>query len=119
MRYHDLLVERFGEQVVDQHVRLYVMPFGDHGGAGQAAAVGMTQGQPQAVPQYVDLIRLSLDWVERDITPPDAPVQKAQLRLPPYTVTATKPMCRYPRYPHYTGGDPKEASSYQCQRSAP
>jgi feruloyl esterase len=46
-------------------------------------------------------------------------VQKAQLRLPPYTVTATKPMCRYPRYPHYMGGDPKEASSYQCQRSAP
>jgi pimeloyl-ACP methyl ester carboxylesterase len=108
MRYHDLLVGRFGPRLVDRHVRLYVMPFGDHGGAGQSATTG------EALPQFVDLVRMSMDWVERGITPPDAPVQTARLRVPPYTVTASKPMCRYPLYPRYIGGEPKQAGSYQC-----
>ena len=50
---------------------------------------------------------MSTDWVEKAITPPDAPVLSAKLRLPPYTTLATKPMCRYPAYPHYVGGDPR------------
>jgi S-formylglutathione hydrolase FrmB len=110
MRYHDLLVERFGERLVNRHLRLYVMPFGDHSGGGQSASTG------EPLPQFVDLVRLSMDWVERGITPPDAPVQTAQLRVPPYTVAASKPMCRYPLYPRYIGGDAKKAGSYQCTR---
>lgn len=110
MRYHDRLVQRFGAATVERHLRLYVMPFGDHGGAGQSASTA------QALPQFVDLVSMMLAWVERGITPPDAPVQTASLRVPPYTVTASKPMCRYPLYPRFVGGDPKAAGSYRCTR---
>jgi len=58
---------------------------------------------------------MSTDWVEKNVTPPDAPVASAMSKFPPYTVTATKPMCRYPLYPRYKGsGDTKLAVSYDC-----
>ena len=108
MRYYDALVARFGQRRVDRHVRLYVLANGDHGGGGQST----TTGEP--IPRFVDLTRMSTDWVEEGITPPDAPVLRLQTSLPPYTVSATKPMCRYPNYPRYVGGDPKVANSYRC-----
>jgi feruloyl esterase len=37
---------------------------------------------------------------------------------PPFTVHATFPLCAYPRYPHYRGGDPKNAASYECRTSS-
>lgn len=108
MRYHDLLVQRFGRPTVDRHVRLYVLPNGDHGGVVQSA----TSAQP--LPRYVDLITLATDWVEKGAVPPDAPVVKAQGVLPPYTVSATRPLCRYPLYPNYAGGDAHNAASFRC-----
>jgi feruloyl esterase len=27
----------------------------------------------------------------------------------------TRPMCSYPGYPHYQGGDASQAASYQCR----
>ncbi|MBT2596897.1 tannase/feruloyl esterase family alpha/beta hydrolase [Arthrobacter sp. ISL-72] len=69
-------------------------------------------GEP--IPQYVDLFRMSTNWVEKDITPPDAPVLSSKLRLPPYTTLATKPVCRYPDYPRYVGGDIRSADAYRC-----
>ncbi|MBT2596898.1 tannase/feruloyl esterase family alpha/beta hydrolase [Arthrobacter sp. ISL-72] len=36
MRYYDELVGRFGQSKVDRHVRLYVLPNGNHGGQGQS-----------------------------------------------------------------------------------
>jgi feruloyl esterase len=108
MRYYDELVGRFGQRKVDRHVRLYVLPNGNHGGEGQSTVTG------EPIPQYVDLFRMSTKWVEKDITPPDAPVLSTQLALPPYTTLATKPMCRYPAYPRYVGGDTKSADAYRC-----
>jgi len=35
---------------------------------------------------------------------------------PPFTVRATKPMCRFPLYPRYVGqGSPERAENYTCQ----
>ena len=93
---------------MDSHVRLYVLPNGNHGGSGSS----LTTGEP--IPQYIDTVGMITDWVEKSITPPDAPVLRDQLRLPPYTTLATKPMCRYPAYPRYIDGDPKSAESYRC-----
>lgn len=108
MRYYDSLVARFGQQEVDRHVRFYILPNGNHNGAVQSLPVRTAE------PQYIDLIQMSTDWVEKDVTPPDAPVLSAKPLLPPFTVTATRPMCRYPAYPRYVTGDPKQASSFQC-----
>jgi feruloyl esterase len=109
MQYYDAVVARFGKPIVDAHVRYYVMPNTSHGGDGQSTTTG------DAIPQYIDLIRMSTDWVEKDVTPPDAPIARAMARVPPYTVTATKPICRYPLYPRYKGsGDAKLAASFEC-----
>jgi feruloyl esterase len=111
MQYHDRLVTRFGQDTVDRHVRFYVLPGGDHSGNVQS----LPDRSP--APQYVDLIRMSTDWVEKNITPPDAPVVSAKQALPPYTVSATRPMCRYPAFPRYISGDPKVAASFRCSTS--
>lgn len=109
MRWYEQLVGRFGQAAVDQHVRFYILPNGDHGGSVQSAT-------GEAMPRYIDLVQMSMDWVEKDVVPADAPVLSAKATLPPYTVSATRPMCRYPLYPHYAGGDPKSASSFRCVR---
>lgn len=52
------------------------------------------------------------------VTPPDAPVLRAMSATPPYAVSASKPMCRYPLYPRYAGrGDPRRAASHLCTAS--
>jgi feruloyl esterase len=107
-RYYDKLVERFGQEKVDRHVRFYMLPNGDHGGAVQSLPSGAAQ------PQYIDLIAMSMAWVEKDVTPPDAPVLSAKQAVPPYTVSATRPMCRYPAYPRFVGGDAAQAASFRC-----
>lgn len=108
MSYYDKLVARFGQSKVDRHVRLYVLPNGNHGGEGQSTVTG------EPIPQYVDLFRMSTNWVENDKTPPNEPVLSTQLTLLPYTTLATKPMCRYPAYPRYVGGNTKSADAYRC-----
>lgn len=110
MRYYEELVQRLGRAAVDQHVRYYTMPNTSHGGDG----VSVTTNLP--IPQYVNLVQMALDWVEKGVVPPDAPVASAMNKLPPFQVTATKPMCRYPLYPHYKGGDGQVASSYGCRQ---
>ena len=110
MRYYEELVQRLGRAAVDQHVRYYTMPNTSHGGDG----VSLTTQLP--IPQYVNLVQMAFDWVEKGVVPPDAPVASAMNKLPPFQVTATKPMCLYPLYPHYQGGDGQVASSYGCRR---
>jgi hypothetical protein len=108
MKYYDALVSKFGWANVDRHVRLYVMANGDHGGSGQSTMTG------EAIPQFVDLVSMATDWVEHGAIPPDAPELSAKLRLPPYTTLATWPLCRYPLFPRYAGGDAKLAGSFRC-----
>jgi pimeloyl-ACP methyl ester carboxylesterase len=111
MDYHDAVVARFGQATADAHLRYYVLPHTSHGGDGVSASTG------EVMPQYVNLVQMAFDWVERGVTPPDAPVVRAQSRLPPHAVTATRPMCRYPLYPRYLGqGDPRQAANFVCSR---
>jgi feruloyl esterase len=46
-------------------------------------------------------------------------VQTLKATEPPFDVQASRPMCRYPNYPHYVEGDPKQAASYACRLSKP
>lgn len=109
MHYYNTLVSKFGQDTVDAHVRYYILPNANHSGAGASNITGT------AIPQYVNLVEMATNWVEKNTLPPDAPVVTAKEMLPPYTISASKPMCRYPLYPHYKGeGDPSRASSYEC-----
>lgn len=111
MAYHDAVVARFGQGVVDRHVRMYVLPNANHGGEGVSATTG------EAIPHHVDLIGALTSWVEKGHAPGDALVVQTMGKLPPYAVTASRPMCRYPMYPRYQGsGNPALASSFTCSR---
>lgn len=108
-QYYETVLGKFGQQVVDHHLRYYVLPNTGHGGSGES----LTTGTP--IPYRIDMIGMLTRWVEKGIVPPDAPVLSTMSITPPFTVSATKPMCRYPLYPRYRGaGDPGQATSYQC-----
>jgi feruloyl esterase len=103
-RYHDAVRAKVGAATAERHMRLYVLPGAGHGGDGTSG----TSGEP--LPQYVDLVSMMMDWVERGIRPADAPVVTSK-------TGATQPLCRYPLYPRYRGaGDTKVAAHWQCVR---
>jgi feruloyl esterase len=106
----DRVVQKMGQAAFDSFVRHYVSPMTNHGGGGN----GVT------VPTAADLLNPMIAWVERLVTPPDAPTQ---MRITTsgsgastvYNIVQSRPLCRYPMYPHYNGtGDPLQASSYTC-----
>ena len=53
-----------------------------------------------------DMLTAIVDWVENG-TPPDTVVAAGS--------AGTRPLCPYPEYPHYTGGDADDPESYQCR----
>jgi feruloyl esterase len=97
--YYKSVVEHMGQAKTDDFLRLYVTPGADHVGAG--------------APSSVDMIRVLTAWVERGEPPGDLE-QAAHAAQPPYAITATRPMCRYPAFPRYREGDASRAASFEC-----
>jgi Tannase and feruloyl esterase len=106
----DQVVQKMGQAAFDSFARHYVSPMTGHGGGGNGATV----------PTAADLLNPMIAWVERLVTPPDAPTQ---MRITTsgsgsntqYNVVQSRPLCRYPMYPRYNGsGDTSQASSYTC-----
>jgi feruloyl esterase len=111
IQYHDALVARLGGAAAERSVRLYVSPGSTHSGNSRAVAGG------PAVPTMVDLLDPLDRWVSAGDAPANALVQVVKAPLPPFAMQASRPMCRYPGYPHYIGGDRAQASSYECRPS--
>jgi feruloyl esterase len=77
-----------------------------------AAGVGHCYGGPGA--DTFDMISAITDWVEKGQTPKTLLASK----IDPGTgsVLFTRPLCEYPKYPHYKGkGDPNNAANFQCK----
>jgi len=106
--YYKSVVAEMDRDSVDRFVRFYVNPGVSHSGAG----VSGTDGAP--VPRAIDFLGALDAWVSKGDAP-EALTQTAQAPAPPFTVSATRPLCRYPAYPHYKGGPPNEASSFTCR----
>jgi feruloyl esterase len=113
IEYHRALLARFGQAATDRSVRLYVSPASTHSGNARSVT------DKTAVPTMVDLLDPLDRWVSAGKAPADALVQTSKSALPPFAVQASRPMCRYPAYPHYTGGDRRQASSYGCRVGQP
>jgi len=56
-----------------------------------------------------DLLAPLVEWVEQGKAPAGV---TANRRAPS---TETRPLCNYPAYPHYQGGDPAKAESFACK----
>jgi hypothetical protein len=113
INYYSSVAARVGQATVDQSARLYVSPASNHTGT----AASVTDGS--AVPTMVDLLDPLDRWVSAGQAPPDAIVQTVKATVPPFAVQAARPMCRYPNYPRYVGGDRLQAGSYACTPSTP
>jgi len=105
--YYKSMVDKLGQTSVDSFIRFYVTPGANHGGGGVSSVDGT------ALPQGVDLLDAIDSWADRGIAP-GALVQFAQDPKPPFAVTASRPMCRYPQWPRYMGGPPKDVASFSC-----
>lgn len=99
IQYYQSVVAKMGQPNVDRFMRLYVTPGADHVGVG--------------APSAVDMLEVVSNWVERGQAPGDL-VQSSHQTAPPFAITASRPMCRYPAFPRYRGGDVANAASFDC-----
>ncbi|MDN7853206.1 tannase/feruloyl esterase family alpha/beta hydrolase [Burkholderia seminalis] len=97
--YYAGLVQRFGQGTVDGFVRFYLMP-------------GVGHGTGPFHPAIDSLSALD-EWVESG----KAPETLTMSDLNAATLGRTRPLCRYPLWPKYIGGDVKAAESFQCTSS--
>jgi hypothetical protein len=105
--YYKSVVDKLGQASVDSFMRFYVTPGANHGGRGVSSLDGT------ALPNGVDLLDAIDSWADRSVAPGTL-VQVAQDAKPPFAVTGSRPMCRYPEWPRYMGGSPKDAASFSC-----
>jgi feruloyl esterase len=99
--YYEAVVARLGAPAAAQFLRLYTAPGVDHVGAG--------------APGLVDMLGALADWVERGKAPADLTIV-AQEPKAPFAVSAARPLCHWPMWPRYKGGDMALATSFECTR---
>jgi feruloyl esterase len=97
--YYNGLVQRFGQSTVDGFARFYLMPGVGHGTGPFHPAVDSLSALDQ--------------WVETG----KAPETLSMSDLNAATLGRTRPLCRYPLWPKYIGGDINVAASFQCASS--
>ena len=101
--YYQRQVQQFGQQAVDGFVRFYMIPGFDHGAGRYNLG-------------YDGLAVLD-DWVEKGQAPDVIPSIDNNAADP--ATARTRPMCRWPAYPRFTGapGTENSAASFSCARS--
>jgi len=96
--YYGSVVATMGQARTDDFMRLYVPPGGSHN-AGNTS--------------QVNALALLEAWLLRGATPPDAPVAQ-DLDIADMHFIRSMPACRFPAWPRYVAGDPKQATSFAC-----
>jgi hypothetical protein len=99
IRYYESVVARMGKDKVDRFMRLYTAPGVDHVGSGG--------------PANVDMLTALTDWVEHDRPPTGLQLTEQEVAAP-FKVVRARPLCEWPLWPHYRGGDSALAASFQC-----
>lgn len=97
-QYYDGLVSSMGKGVVKQFVRYYEVP-----GYGHSISPVFNAGW--------DSISVLEDWIE-DGKAPKNQVVEDKTGVP----GRTRPLCEYPEWPRYKGGDVNLASSFKCTK---
>jgi Tannase and feruloyl esterase len=97
--YYESVVARLGQANADRFLRLYTAPGVDHVGSG--------------APGNVDMLATLVDWVERGKAPTGLQIVDQSL-APPFAVTRARPLCEWPRWPRFKGGDAALAASFEC-----
>jgi feruloyl esterase len=93
--YYDIQIAAFGQPAVDAFVRFYEIPGYGHG----AGPYNLGYDGLGVLDAWVDQGRAPETIPSRDNNP---------------GATRTRPMCRWPTWPRYTGGNADEAASFRC-----
>ncbi len=118
LNYWDAVVARLGQSTVDNSFAAYVATGLPHTSAGIAA--GGANAPSYGIPGRVDLLPVLEAWAERGVKPADQYALTLTQPLAPFTVTASKPLCRYGSFPKYVGtaaGGGSQAGNYVCAAS--
>jgi len=108
------LIARHGQSGADRFLRFFLLPGMGHcsGGVGFSHIGGAT-GAPAKDDADHDMVRAMVEWVEKGRAP--TRLIAAQMDKD-RNVTATRPVCAYPREAQYTGqGDTGDAANYTCR----
>ncbi|MGF6507114.1 tannase/feruloyl esterase family alpha/beta hydrolase [Paraburkholderia sp. 32] len=95
--YYNRLVSRFGQAPLDQFLKFYLVPGAAHGFGGQFNG------------SYDGLTALD-NWVTKGSEPRNLTITD----VAPPTAGRTRPLCEYPQWPKYVGGDQNLATSFVC-----
>ena len=111
--YYEAMAARYGQAATDKFLRFFLLPGMGHcsGGPGFSHIGGAT-GAPIKDDADHDMVRGMEAWVTRN----KAPAQFIAAHIDTGgQVTATRPVCMYPKQALYKGsGDPKDAASFVC-----
>jgi feruloyl esterase len=97
IRYFEAIGAVSGQATRDENMEFFLLPGVQHCGGG----IG---------PDRVDLLAALDSWVEYDKRP-----SQQGIVLEGGWFDTRRPMCRYPTYAHYIGGDIDSASSFTCR----
>jgi feruloyl esterase len=97
--YYERLVSTLGPQIVENSVRLYMVPGMGHCGGGDG-------------PNQFDMLTQLENWREKA----QAPTQVIASKIENGKVVRTRPLCPYPQINRYTGaGSIDDAKNFACQ----
>ena len=96
IQFYDRLVGDLGQKKVDKFLRFYTVPGFSHGFGPFSASF--------------DSLTVLRAWVEDGVEPGQLTVADTNAA----TAGRTRPLCEYPTWPQFDGGDPNSASSFTC-----
>ncbi|MBL8347603.1 MAG: tannase/feruloyl esterase family alpha/beta hydrolase [Rubrivivax sp.] len=99
LNYGESVKRHMGAARANEFMRVYAAPGVDHVGTG--------------APALVDMLGALRTWVERQEAPINLQLAEQEAR-PPFTVTRTRPLCEWPKWPRFKGGDANAAASFEC-----
>ena len=106
--YYGAILNTMGRSAVDSFLRMWVIPQATHGLTARSYVVN-GQGeavQPRELPNVYDRVAALRTWVEKGLAPPMTPQLTGR--------TGTAPLCSFPTYPRYTGGDATQSAAFTC-----
>jgi feruloyl esterase len=101
IQYGGAVQQRLGAEKTAQFFRLYTAPGVDHVGSG--------------APALTDPLGALSAWVEKGQAPGGMTLVEQDAK-PPFAVRRARPLCEYPQWPRYKGGDAASAASFECAR---
>lgn len=99
VQYLQAMQRAMGPRQPGEFVRLYTAPGVDHVGTG--------------APALVDILDTLKTWTEGGPVPQRLQLVEQEAK-PPFKVLRSRPLCEWPRWPRYRGGDADAAASFDC-----